>query len=65
MAGKESPIRLEQLAEELNVCVRTVQRWRKRGLPVHKVGRIPFFYWSEVNKWIKENVRESSHSDSG
>lgn len=65
MAEKESPIRLQQLAEDLGVNVRTVQRWMKRGLPSHRIGRMPFFYWAEVNLWIREKKHDSNNADSG
>ncbi len=65
MKEKESPVRLQQLAQDLGVHVRTLQRWVKQGLPSHKIGRIRFFYWPEVNEWIKENNIESNNPDSG
>ena len=55
MTATEKFIRLTEVANLLDVCPRTVQRFiKEKNLPVHKPGRFLYFYWSEVDKWMKE-----------
>ncbi|MDT8901833.1 helix-turn-helix transcriptional regulator [Anaeroselena agilis] len=42
----------DELAERLKVTRKTIDRWRKDGLPYIKVGRLVRFEWSKVESWI-------------
>jgi phage terminase Nu1 subunit (DNA packaging protein) len=42
----------KQLAVELDVCVRTIERFEDRGLPVLRLGRRPLYDPEAVRKWI-------------
>lgn len=62
----EIPIGIKEVAARLEASVRTVQRWIDKGLPVHKpAGTRLYFYWSEVNRWIKGEEHEGDNADSG
>lgn len=54
---------LDEVADLLGVCPRTIQRWRKaprRPLPGHSApdGRTAFFITTEVVDWVR---RQSDH----
>lgn len=45
----------DQIANEINVSKRTVQRLMDQGLPFRKIGRSPRFCSEEVWNWIGGN----------
>lgn len=53
-------IRISELLERLRISRPTVYAWIERGLPVHYVGKIPFFDVAEVEHWIKEQNKGAS-----
>lgn len=62
----EKLIKIEVVAERLNVSGRTVNRWiTEKGLPAYKPGRDFYLLWSEVQKWLKGCKYESHNTDSG
>jgi phage terminase Nu1 subunit (DNA packaging protein) len=45
----------KQLAEDLDVCTKTVQRLEERGLPVIRlIGRRPLYDPAAVREWIRK-----------
>jgi excisionase family DNA binding protein len=48
-----SMITREELAKEMQVCDRTIDLWRKRGLPFLKIGRFVRFEREAVENWLK------------
>lgn len=51
---KKELLNKNQVAEMLDVSVRTVDNYTRRGMPVHKPkGSSPFFKASEVLEWVK------------
>ena len=45
---------VQETAEYLGVSVDSVYRWvEKRGLPVHRVGRLFRFKFLEVDEWVR------------
>jgi predicted site-specific integrase-resolvase len=50
----------QQLADRLQVALKTVQRWRTDGTgpPVYWAGDRPRYRWSEVEEWLKRPRRE-------
>jgi len=49
----------KELAEQLHVSERTIDRLRKDGLPWYDLGKI-LFDKDEVIEWIKNNRKRSS-----
>lgn len=48
----------KQLAAELNVTVRTINRYVKEGMPLYRISaRKAFFDPQEVTEWIKQQAR--------
>lgn len=43
-----------ELSLELGVCVKTVQRLQRKGLPVFYVGRCARYDLEEVQRWLRE-----------
>ena len=50
----------QQLAEELQVTVRTLERWRREGTgpPWVRVGRSPRYRRQDVDRWL-EGTRQN------
>lgn len=47
-----------QLAARLNMTVRTIENWQKRGiLPYIRIGKVVRFHWPEVVQQLKANYR--------
>jgi excisionase family DNA binding protein len=45
---------IEEVAAHLGVTTDSLYRWvKKRGFPVHRVGRLFRFRLSEVDAWVK------------
>jgi hypothetical protein len=42
----------KQLAAELDVCTKTVERFEERGLPTVRLGRRPLYDRAAVRQWI-------------
>lgn len=53
-------INREEILTKINVSLRTLQSWEKRGLPKYMVGRKVFYKMSEVEAFICGNGREST-----
>jgi len=47
-----------ELAQELKVTRRTLQRWRKTGAgpPFVRVGRSPRYRWADVQEWLRASA---------
>lgn len=47
-----------ELAEELKVSVRTLQRWRRTrsGPRWTRVGKAPRYRWADVQAWLEANA---------
>jgi len=52
MSDLERLITKGQLAKELNVSIKTISRYMKKGMPVIYVGRLPRFKYYEVLDWF-------------
>lgn len=51
---REMAVRKAELARRLGVCQKTIDNWRKRGLPCHKIaGGTVVFFPNEVTEWIR------------
>lgn len=50
----EKYLSLDETAEHFGVSLSTVQRWRKRGCPHLKQGKVIRFLVSEVVAWMEE-----------
>jgi hypothetical protein len=53
-----------ELAAELNVCTKTLDRWRIEGSgpPITKIGRKPYYSKTGVVIWLREREqRKSEH----
>lgn len=46
-------LKIDELAEELRVHVRTLRRWLKDGMPHYKVGNVLRFDLEAVKKWME------------
>jgi excisionase family DNA binding protein len=47
-------VSVDQIAEHLGVTRDSIYRWiSRRGLPVHRVGRLWKFQLSEVDEWVR------------
>lgn len=44
----------KQLAEELDVCTKTIENFEGRGLPVIRLGRRPLYDPEAVREWIRK-----------
>jgi phage terminase Nu1 subunit (DNA packaging protein) len=59
-------VKAEQLADHLGVDRRTIDNWRKRGLPSVKVapgqGGARRFYMPEVLEWLREHREQEQVS---
>lgn len=63
----EKLVKLSFIAAMLGVSARTISRWatdKTMDLPAYKIGRDLYFYWSEVEEWLKGRKIEGSNSDS-
>jgi excisionase family DNA binding protein len=49
-----------ELAKELKVSRRTLQRWRVAGTgpPFVRAGRSPRYRWADVQRWLRETRGE-------
>jgi hypothetical protein len=52
----------ETLAAELDVCTKTLDRWKALGIgpPVTKIGRKTYYSRTGVTVWLQEQEQESS-----
>ena len=50
-----SLITIKQLSEKLQISRATIDRWRKEGMPSHRVGRGVRFEEAQVMSWISSN----------
>jgi Helix-turn-helix domain len=59
LAGYLSP---DELAAELEVCTKTLDRWRvfDEGPPVTKIGRKTYYSRSGVAEWLREREQQVS-----
>jgi excisionase family DNA binding protein len=57
----------QQLAEELKVSLRTLERWRQQGTgPAYiRVGRFPRYQRSDVNTWLDQQRRTGGTQGAG
>lgn len=52
---------VQEIAQYLGVSTDSVYRWvEKRGLPVHRVGRLFRFKCSEVDEWVRSQGDDPS-----
>lgn len=57
---------VQEISEYLGVSTDSVYRWvEKRGLPVHRVGRLFRFKCSEVDEWVRRHGGEDSGQKGG
>jgi hypothetical protein len=51
-----------ELAAELNVCTKTLDRWRvdSSGPPITKIGRKPYYSKTGVVIWLREREQRKS-----
>ncbi len=51
-----------ELAAELNVCTKTLDRWRVEGSgpPITKIGRKPYYSKTGVVIWLREREQRKS-----
>lgn len=47
----------EELCKMLKISRATLDRWRKKGLPYIKTGRLVRFDKREVSRWLKEHQK--------
>lgn len=52
---KEEFLTTDELCEWLKTTRRTIERWRKNGLPFYKIGSSVRFKKEEVLSWIEQN----------
>jgi hypothetical protein len=57
----------DEVAAELNVCKRTLDRWRRLddGPPVTKLGRRILYRRASVQKWLAAQEQNCSRSGAG
>lgn len=48
---------VKQLCEWLQITRKTSERWRAKGMPYMKHGKLIRFQKEEVLKWLKENTK--------
>ena len=53
--GKKEFVRIKELAKVLNVSTRTIERWRKLGLPFIKIGNVVTYDVEKVSAWLNDN----------
>ncbi len=53
-------VRFPDLGKHLGVSRATINRWIKRGMPHHKVGRVVLFDPAEVEAWIRSPATAST-----
>jgi excisionase family DNA binding protein len=55
----------QQLAEELQVSVRTLERWRREGAgpPWVRVGRSPRYRRDDVDHWLEATRRDGRQGE--
>jgi hypothetical protein len=56
-----------ELAAELNVCTKTLDRWRVEGSgpPITKIGRKPYYSKTGVVTWLREREQRKSLGRAG
>jgi excisionase family DNA binding protein len=52
---KEEFLTTDELCDWLKITRRTIERWRKNGLPFYKIGSSVRFKKEEVLSWIEQN----------
>ncbi len=55
----------EELADELDVCLKTLTRWGDDGPPVTKIGRKSFYSHSAVEAWLREREQGANNRHAG
>jgi hypothetical protein len=57
----------EELASELNVCTKTLDRWRvqRTGPPITKIGRKSYYSRSAVAAWLRAREQRSNNRNAG
>jgi excisionase family DNA binding protein len=58
-------ITLNELANIFKISRATIDRWRKEGMPAHKVGRGVRFIESDVRQWIAINKSNTKSTSDG
>lgn len=46
-------IRMDDIVKKFQISKPTIYEWMKKGMPVHYVGKLPFFDLKEIEAWIK------------
>lgn len=59
--GKEY-ITLVELSKMLKISRATIDRWRKEGMPSHKIGNGVRFIEEDVHAWIAEHKSQKNGS---
>jgi hypothetical protein len=56
-----------ELADELGVCTKTLDRWRVTGSgpPITKIGRKPFYSRAGVLAWLRDREQRNSPNRAG
>ena len=55
MSINERWVSVEEVAAHLGVNKDSIYRWvERKGLPVHRVGRLFRFKLSEIDEWVRE-----------
>ncbi|SHF60633.1 transcriptional regulator, AlpA family [Desulforamulus putei DSM 12395] len=57
---KDELLTTDEICEWLKVTRRTIERWRKNGLPFFKIGSSVRFNKEEVLKWIEQNSKQQN-----
>jgi excisionase family DNA binding protein len=57
---KEEFLTTDELCEWLKITRRTIERWRKSGLPFYKIGSSVRFKKEEVLSWIEQNKNKQN-----
>lgn len=52
----------DELANELDVCLETIKRWRRlgRGPPVTLIGRFPYYLRTSVILWLRNSEQSAA-----
>jgi excisionase family DNA binding protein len=57
---REEFLTTDELCEWLKITRRTIERWRKGGLPFYKIGSSVRFKKEEVLSWIEQNKNKQN-----
>ncbi len=59
-------VSVEEVAAHLSVAKDSIHRWNERkGLPVHRVGRLWKFKLSEVDDWVRGGLADVDRATRG